>query len=173
MIDLFSVTESALQVLSKDIELVDIERSSSGLLRIIIDKIGGVYIEDCENVSHHLSHVFAVENIDYKNLEVSSPGIDRPLRKESDFVRFVGERIEIKFYNAFNNKKIFRGILFLEETSTSNYDETSRLDSYDMKFGIKVDNLGDKNDPQIINFVLNDVDRAKLDPVLDFKGKRQ
>ena len=61
-------------------ELVDYERTPQGTLRVFIDKEGGITIEDCATVSNHLSRVFTVENIDYKNLEISSPGLDRPLK---------------------------------------------------------------------------------------------
>ncbi len=78
-------------------ELVDTQVSNRGkLLRIFIDKPGGVTLEDCAGVSRHLTRVFAVEGIDYDRLEVSSPGLDRPLRKAADFVRFAGERVDIR-----------------------------------------------------------------------------
>ena len=70
-----------------DVEFVDIERAALGLLRVTIDRPEGVRIEDCEQVSKHLSRVFEVENIDYRRLEVGSPGVDRPLKTEADFKR--------------------------------------------------------------------------------------
>ncbi|AFZ82641.1 ribosome maturation factor RimP [Candidatus Kinetoplastidibacterium crithidiae] len=170
MIDLFSIAENALQGLSSDFELVDIEILSAGVLRVTIDKVSGISIDDCEEVSRHLTHVFAVENINYSNLEVSSPGIDRPLRKFSDFLRFIGERVEIKFHNALNGRKIFRGVLLLKSDLPSDYN-VNEVNSCDITFGINVDSLDNKKNIQTIDFVLNDVDRAKLDPILDFKGK--
>jgi ribosome maturation factor RimP len=78
-------------------ELVDAQASNGGrLLRLFIDKPGGVTLDDCAEVSRHLTRVLAVEGIDYERLEVSSPGLDRPLRKEADFVRFAGQRAEIR-----------------------------------------------------------------------------
>jgi ribosome maturation factor RimP len=77
-------------------ELVALERIGRGLLRLYIDKPGGVGIDDCVKVSNQLTHLFAVENVDYDRLEVSSPGIDRPLVKEADFIRFAGERAQVK-----------------------------------------------------------------------------
>ena len=71
-------------------ELVDFELTAQGTLRVFIDKEGGITVEDCATVSNHLSRVFMVEDIDYKNLEISSPGLDRPLKKAADFVRFAG-----------------------------------------------------------------------------------
>jgi ribosome maturation factor RimP len=78
-------------------ELVDVQQSSSGgLLRLFIDKPGGITVEDCATVSRHLTRVLAVEGIDYQRLEVSSPGLDRPLRKGADFARFAGHKAEIR-----------------------------------------------------------------------------
>lgn len=78
-------------------ELVDTQVSNRGkLLRIFIDKPGGITLEDCAGVSRHLTRLFAVEGIEYDRLEISSPGLDRPLRKPGDFVRFAGERVDIR-----------------------------------------------------------------------------
>ena len=72
-------------------ELVDWDRSGgSGLVRVFIDKPQGVDVEDCARVSNHLTRLFAVENVDFDRLEVSSPGLDRPLTKLADFARFAG-----------------------------------------------------------------------------------
>jgi ribosome maturation factor RimP len=79
------------------LELVDLQRSNGGrLLRIFIDKPGGVTIEDCAGTSRHLSRVFAVEGVEYDRLEISSPGLDRPLRKPADFARFAGSRVDVR-----------------------------------------------------------------------------
>ena len=76
-------------------EVVDIELSTRGrLLRVFIDKEGGIDVEDCSTVSNQLSRVFMVENIDYDRLEVSSPGLDRPLTKLAHYERFVGEEVQ-------------------------------------------------------------------------------
>lgn len=78
-------------------ELVDAQASNGGrLLRLFIDKPGGVTLDDCAAASRHLTRVLAVEGIDYERLEVSSPGLDRPLRKESDFARFAGQKAEVR-----------------------------------------------------------------------------
>ncbi len=78
-------------------ELVDAQVSNRGkLLRVFIDKPGGITVDHCAEVSRHLSRVFAVEGIDYDRLEVSSPGLDRPLSKPADFVRFAGERVDVR-----------------------------------------------------------------------------
>lgn len=97
-------------------ELVTLERAGRGLLRIFIDKPDGITIEDCAKVSNHLTHLFAVENIDYDRLEVSSPGIDRPLVRPQDYVRFAGEQIMLKLRVPMDNRRRLGGQLVgLEE----------------------------------------------------------
>lgn len=78
-------------------ECVDFQQSNRGrLLRVFIDKPGGITLDDCAAVSRHLTRVFAVEGAEYDRLEVSSPGLDRRLRKASDFQRFAGQRVEVR-----------------------------------------------------------------------------
>ncbi|PSJ17769.1 ribosome maturation factor RimP [Nitrosomonas supralitoralis] len=93
-------------------ELVEVERSAHNkLLRIFVDKAGGICIDDCVTISNHLSRLLVVENIDYGRLEVSSPGLDRPLRKEADFLRFRGEAVKLKLRVPLQGQKNFVGIL--------------------------------------------------------------
>ncbi|MEI8384499.1 MAG: ribosome maturation factor RimP [Nitrosomonadaceae bacterium] len=93
-------------------ELVDVERSPRGkLLRVFIDKPNGITVEDCSAISDHLGRLFAVENIDYDRLEISSPGMDRPLKRASDFVRFTGELAKLKLRVALQGQRNFVGIL--------------------------------------------------------------
>jgi len=93
-------------------ELVDWEMSPrSGLVRVFIDKPKGVDVEDCARVSHHLTRLFAVENVAFERLEVSSPGIDRPLRKAADFVRFAGEEADLRLHAPMDNARRVKGIL--------------------------------------------------------------
>lgn len=150
-----------------DLELVDVERAPLGLLRVTIDRLGGVRIEDCEQVSKQLSRVFEVENIDYKRLEVGSPGIDRPLKKVADFIRFANERIEIRLREPVNNRKVYAGILRVPETAVSG-DVTS-----DLVFSIEMDPETKSGKVEVLNFAFDGIDRAKLDPVIDFKGKKR
>ncbi len=78
-------------------ELVDLQATQGGrLLRLFIDKTGGIDVEDCAAVSRQLSRVLEVEGVDYERLEVSSPGLDRPLRKASDFARFSGHKADVR-----------------------------------------------------------------------------
>ena len=78
-------------------ELVELQAANGGrMLRLFIDKPGGIDVEDCAAVSRQLSRVFEVEGIEYERLEVSSPGLDRPLRKAGDFARFVGHKADVR-----------------------------------------------------------------------------
>ena len=93
-------------------ELVDWELSPKGrLVRVFIDKANGVDVEDCARVSRHLTRLFAVENVDFERLEVSSPGLDRPLKKPADFVRFVGEEADFRLSAPIENARRMKGIL--------------------------------------------------------------
>lgn len=144
-----------------DVELVDVERAPGGLLRVTIDRPEGVRIEDCERVSKHLSRVFEVDNIDYRRLEVGSPGVDRPLKRPEDFARFAGERVEIKLRQAVDNRKVFAGVLQAPQEDASGV----------AAFGIEYETQS--GELQVLGFTFDEVERAKLDPILDFKGKKR
>ena len=104
-------------------ELVDWERSAKGtFIRIFIDKPqvsadaasdgnAGINVDDCAAVSHHLTRVLTVENVNYERLEVSSPGLDRPLKKERDFVRFAGQKARVRLRVAMDGQRNFVGVL--------------------------------------------------------------
>ena len=92
-------------------ELVDFERSGRGLLRVFIDKPEGISVEDCQVVSNQLTRLFLVENVDYERLEVSSPGLDRALKKEADFVRFAGQKAQLKLRMPMAGRKNFTGTI--------------------------------------------------------------
>jgi ribosome maturation factor RimP len=109
MLDLSARLEPVLAGLGY--ELVLLERAGRGLLRIFIDKPGGITIDDCVAVSNHLSHWFTVENVDYDRLEVSSPGLDRPLVKPQDYVRFAGEWVTLKLRVPMDNRRKLVGQL--------------------------------------------------------------
>ena len=130
-------------------ELVDYERTPQGTLRVFIDKEGGITIEDCATVSNHLSRVFTVENIDYKNLEISSPGLDRPLKKPADFVRFTGSLVKLKTSLPADGQKNFIG----------------RIQSFDEAAPILV--LAEENG-KTISIPLGDIDKARLKPEFKF-----
>ena len=102
-------------------ELVDLERTGGGLLRVSIDRVPGqvyasgesefVTVDDCEAVTRQLQYVLEVEQCDYARLEVSSPGLDRPLKRETDYARFAGAAIELTLKLPFAGRKRFKGVL--------------------------------------------------------------
>ena len=93
-------------------ELVDLELANRGkLMRIFIDKADGVDVEDCATVSNQLTRLLVVEGVDYDRLEVSSPGLDRPLKRAQDFTRFVGERVQVKVRLPLSGRRRFVGKL--------------------------------------------------------------
>lgn len=90
-------------------ELVDLESSRSGLLRVFIDSPRGITVEDCALVSHHLTRLFAVEGVDYERLEVSSPGLDRPLKRLEDYARFAGRGATVRLKLPRDGRRRFEG----------------------------------------------------------------
>jgi ribosome maturation factor RimP len=92
-------------------ELVDFELSGRGLMRVLLDQAMGITVKDCELVSHQLTRLFAVEGVNYGRLEVSSPGLDRPIKKEADFIRFRGQKAQLKLRIPLAGRKNFIGIL--------------------------------------------------------------
>ena len=93
-------------------ELVDFDMSArSRLVRVFIDKPGGVDVEDCARVSNHLTRLFAVENVDFERLEVSSPGLDRPVKRLADYARFVGQEAQLTLSAPVDGARRIKGIL--------------------------------------------------------------
>lgn len=83
----------------------------SGLMRVYIDRDGGIGVEDCARVSDQLSRSLPVEGFGYERLEVSSPGLDRPLAKEADFIRFDGHKVRLVLRVPLNGRKNFTGTI--------------------------------------------------------------
>lgn len=116
-------------------ELVDVEyvkEAGNWYLRAYIDKPGGITIDDCEVVSRAFNEVLDREDFieDVYTMEISSPGLDRPLRKDKDFERYTGSEVEVRLYKAVDGEKQFRGILSAwdKDTITIELDEgTQRL----------------------------------------------
>ncbi len=116
-------------------ELVDIEQSAPGrLLRVFVDKKdGAITLDDCVAISNHLSQLLAVEKVDYNRLEVSSPGLDRPLKKKADFVRFVGESVRIKLRIALQGQRNFVGTLIEVADNTLTLNVDGKLLSFELE----------------------------------------
>src|SRR3990170_7350888 len=129
--DLQALLETTLSGLGY--ELVDLERSGKGrLLRVFIDKAGGVNVDDCAAVSHQLSRVLTVEGVNYDRLEVSSPGLDRLLKKERDFARFAGHKARIKVRIPIDGQRNFVGVLREVSGGAVQLDVEGRLLSLDL-----------------------------------------
>lgn len=146
-------------------DVVDVEQASRGLLRVYIDmhydpaagEPRAITVEDCEAVSHQLSHMLTVENVVYERLEVSSPGLDRPLKKIADYVRFAGQEAVVKLRMPMataGNRKSFEGVLQEPE------GEQLKLE------------FESKDGPAMLEFTLADVDKARLVPKVDFRSRK-
>jgi len=152
-------------------ELVDVERAQRGLLRVYIDRIAGrtyslpgefITVDDCEQVTRQLQYALEVEGLDYARLEVSSPGLDRPLRSEADFERFAGQAVNIVLKVPFQGRKAWQGVLNRSE-STSEGGAAWSLVFKDAK---------DAKAEQVLGFKFDEVREARLVPVVDFKGRK-
>jgi ribosome maturation factor RimP len=180
-------------------DLVETERSAGGLLRITIDlpwapSVDGVptpeqfvTVEDCEKVTRQLQFALEVEAIEYRRLEVSSPGIDRPLRHTQDFERFVGQVIDVTLKAALGaaaagqvsaNRKKFRGVLERVEVTTGNEGAMPEAgwqivwrDEPEVKPGAKVSKNRVLAPLQALGFRLDELKEARLAPIVSFKGR--
>ncbi len=172
-------------------DLVDAERSPRGLLRVFIDhlqvadgEVAVITVEDCEKVTRQLQHVLEVENCAYERLEVSSPGLDRPLKKAADYQRFVGEQIEVTLKVPFQGRKKYKGVLLAKLEAA--VDGAGGVSSEGGAGGegwrmvliapeVIVPKGTKKPAPQpeqALDFLLEEVREARLVPVVDFKGRR-
>lgn len=99
-------------------ELVDFEHSARGVMRVFIDKPDGIGVEDCANVSNHLTRVFVVENIEFERLEVSSPGLDRALKTLSNYQQYLGRAVKVRLNTSVDGRKRFDGVIEALEGET-------------------------------------------------------
>ena len=166
-------------------ELVELERSAGGTLRVTIDHpwIEGqeerfIQVEDCERVTRQLQYVLDVEGLDYRRLEVSSPGIDRPLRNETDFKRFTGQVIDIVLRQPIGtdgagvvsgNRKKFRGLL--EPAEGAGEWQIQWRDEPESKPGQRPSPKRNKAPIQVLRFVRDELREARLAPIVNFKGR--
>jgi ribosome maturation factor RimP len=125
-------------------ELVDLETSRGGLMRVFIDSPRGISVDDCARVSNHLTRAFAVEGVDYERLEVSSPGLDRPLKRLEDYARFAGEMASVRLKLPRDGRRRFEGrVVGVEDGAVVLEVEGGRY-----------------------SFAFGDIDRARLVPEL-------
>lgn len=167
-------------------DLVEAERGTRGLLVVYIDRLPGqtyatgpgefVLVEDCELVTRQLQHVLEVEGCDYSRLEVSSPGLDRPLRRAADYERFAGSEIDVTLRLAFQGRKKFRGMLRAAEppadagAAAAEGGEAQAADVPRAEFELV---FKDGKEDKVLGFALDEVREARLVPVVDFKGRKR
>ena len=147
-------------------DVVDVERSAGGLLRVFIDRIPGrryasgdgeaVTVDDCEQVTRQLQFALPVDGVDYQRLEVSSPGLDRPLRKPADWQRFAGSEVDLTLRTPFQGRRRWRG----------------RLAARDSGWRLLLPEPGPADAARALDFELAEVREARLVPQVDFKGRR-
>jgi ribosome maturation factor RimP len=144
-------------------ELVDVERAQRGLLRITIDRIAGraytppgdfVTVDDCEQVTRQLQYALEVEGLEYTRLEVSSPGLDRPLKTEDQFERFAGLAVSVTLKVPFEGRKVWQGVL--DKADAGGWSLVFRVGKAE----------------QVLAFKFEEVREARLVPVVDFKGRK-
>jgi ribosome maturation factor RimP len=172
-------------------DLVDLERSAGGLLRVTIDlpwvpPASGaieqapqfITVEDCEKVTRQLHYLLEVEGLEYKRLEVGSPGIDRPLRHELDYMRFEGQMVDLTLKEPIGatesgvaaNRKKFRGVL--ERAADGVSWQLVWSDAPEVKPGVRVSKKRAPPPLQALGFELSDVQQARLAPIVNFKGRQ-
>ncbi|MEY4767284.1 MAG: hypothetical protein RI907_3957 [Pseudomonadota bacterium] len=179
-------------------ELVDCERSSGGLLRVYIDRLpDGVYdlpgdlitVDDCEKVTRQLQYALETVDADYSRLEVSSPGVDRPLKTPAHFARFVGEQVEIALKHPFQGRKRYSGVLCeaaIEEAAAAPAGTAWGLVLSDPAKAVPLSKTAAKKlakakaagemvaeeaADQVLGFTLDEIREARLVPEVSFKGR--
>ncbi|NTV11504.1 MAG: ribosome maturation factor RimP [Zoogloea sp.] len=139
--DLVTLVEQTVEGLGY--ELVDFETSPQGrLMRVFIDAPEGITVDDCATVSNQLTRVFEVEDVDYDRLEVSSPGLDRALKKPADFERFAGQEAQVRTRMPIGNQRNFAGVLL----------------------GIKEGVVSLETPKGLLEFPLDEIEKARLVP---------
>jgi ribosome maturation factor RimP len=172
-------------------DLVELERSGSGLLKVTIDlpwsaPVEGqplpaerfVTVEDCEKITRQLQYLLEVEGLEYRRLEVGSPGIDRPLKREVDYVRFEGHVIDLTLKAPIGatgtdvaaNRKKFRGTL--ERADDGVQWQVVWSDAPEPKPGARVSKKRAPVPMQAMTFSLDDIQQARLAPIVNFKGRQ-
>lgn len=150
-------------------DLVDVERLARGLLRVTIDRIPGrvygapgapdagefITVDDCERVTRQLQYALEVAGLAYERLEVSSPGLDRPLKTEEHFRRFVGQAVGLTLKLPFQGRKHWTGTL------QARPEGGWRLE------------ITDGKTESALDFTFDEVRETRLVPVIDFKGRRK
>jgi ribosome maturation factor RimP len=159
-------------------ELVDVQRAAQGLLRVTVDTLSpaqGIGLHDCERISRQLTHLMAVEQVDYERLEVCSPGLDRLLTGPRDFVRFAGSPVRLELKTPLQGRRRFQGRLL-------GLDGQAGAERVRLQLGAAADAparppRGRKAAPpaaagplQTLELPLAAIEKARLVPQFDFRG---
>lgn len=160
-------------------ELVDVERAPRGLLRVTIDRLPGkayasgegefITVDDCELVTRQLQYALEVDGVPYERLEVSSPGLDRPLKTEAHFDRFAGQAVSLTLKQPFQGRKAWKGVLGRAEPAGGQAAEAAVGEPAAAGWTLVFD---DGKGEQVLGFALDEVREARLVPVVDFKGRK-
>ena len=171
-------------------DLVEVERAPGGLLRVTIDHPAAagvarfITVDDCEKVTRQLQHVLEVEGTAYERLEVSSPGLDRPLKNAADFARFSGEQVEVTLKVPFKGRKRFRGellangegwrIVLAPTAAKAAAKKHAESNSAKARAALAPQpaEAGNAEEVKVLDFSLDEMREARLIPVIDFKGHR-
>ena len=170
-------------------DLVDVERLGRGLLRVTIDRLPGqtygapgapddgefITVEDCERVTRQLQLALEVAGLDYARLEVSSPGLDRPLKTEAHWRRFAGQAVSLTLKLPFENRKHWTGVLRLRDEPGASAESADRAEPADRAESANAWRLEitENKDTLALDFRFDEVREMRLVPVVDFKGRRK
>jgi ribosome maturation factor RimP len=152
MADLWQVVDTATRDLG--FELIDLERTPGGVLRVFMDTLDHarvVSIDDCELVSRQLVHQLPVEGFDFQRLEVSSPGMDRPLTRREHYLRFAESPVKLRLKAPLEGRRNFEGVLHVG-------DDGVLFLAYEGKGGQMMQ----------LQFDVEEVERARLVPQIKF-----
>ncbi len=166
---------------------VEVAWAGSGLLRVTIDRLDGtaVTVDDCGRVSRQLQYALEVDGIDYKRLEISSPGLDRLLRVPVDFERFVGRLVDVTLRAPLHGRKKYRGVLQAPDAADATHaivwDDALLAELAASRPGAKKAAPRKVGLPKPaapsrvaheLRFSLAEVREVRLVPVLDFRGRK-
>ena len=174
-------------------EFVELERLPGSMLRVTIDteQEGGISVNDCEAVSNQLAALFAAEDVDYKRLEVTSPGVERPLKKAKDWIRFAGSLAHVELFAPMfaegfpeaGRRKLDGRILSVSGEPGSEQiqfeftgEKPFRTPSQAFRGRLEARKGGRSHEqaaPITVEFPLSEVEHAHLIAELDFKGGRK
>jgi len=171
-------------------QFVEANWAAAGLLRVTIDRADGtpVTVDDCERVSRQLQYALEVDGLDYKRLEVSSPGLDRLLRTPEDMRRFAGQAVDVTLRLPFQGRKKYRGILQAVPEGGEDVPGSSYSIAWDEALLAALERrrpAGNKNkaaaagrratlaqEPQELRFSMAEAREVRLVPLLDFRGRK-